>query len=290
MSFESCLRVAVVGFMTVATLVSGNRVAASDLLAEQTFDGGSGIVFQFFNLGLPNSAVGSVASGRFEITGAASPGPRTGNLYFSLRNLTESLISRYPALRISYDFVAQSDVPFAADQLIVTSNIWVGYQDNTYGYAKLTPNAAPTSASADDLVGDGSSNVFAGDFMVSLAEVKTLYTATVEVHVNSANQLVAIDNFRVFGLTLPGDANNDGVVNAADLAAVDEHFGSVRTDNLPLPGDANHDGRVDGEDYFSVQRHFGDNLSTIGVSGIPEPAGLALLLTGGLLMLRRRGR
>jgi len=85
-------------------------------------------------------------------------------------------------------------------------------------------------------------------------------------------------------LTLPGDANNDGVVDGEDLLAVQQHFGDTGNDNGLLTGDANDDGRVDALDYLAVERHFG---SAWPASSIPEPATVALTAIG-LTVLRRR--
>ena len=83
--------------------------------------------------------------------------------------------------------------------------------------------------------------------------------------------------------TLPGDANNDGVVSADDYASVQANFGDTGTPGLP--GDANLDGLVSADDYASVQSNFG---ATAGGIPVPDPATLSLLALGGLVMLRHR--
>ncbi len=82
---------------------------------------------------------------------------------------------------------------------------------------------------------------------------------------------------------LPGDANRDGVVSAADYASVQANFGSVGI--AGLLGDANCDGVVSAADYASVQANFG-NIAT-GTT-VPEPATLFISAMGLTMILRKR--
>jgi len=92
----------------------------------------------------------------------------------------------------------------------------------------------------------------------------------------------------VYGLPLlTGDANHDGVVDAADFLAVEANFGTLgKLDGTSL-GDANGDGRVDGADWLAVERNFGAVLDVpIGVP-VPEP-GTAALVAAALAFCGRR--
>jgi hypothetical protein len=82
---------------------------------------------------------------------------------------------------------------------------------------------------------------------------------------------------------LEGDANRDGVVSAADYAAIQGFFGQVGDPGIP--GDANGDGVVSAGDYASVQANFGNTAPTMT---IPEPATMSLLVIGGLALIRRK--
>ena len=97
-----------------------------------------------------------------------------------------------------------------------------------------------------------------------------------------------ISTFEV--LPKPGDANGDGVVDAADYIILKLHFGAG-TGAGAYEGDFDYDGDVDWGDLQILTGNFGARGGTPGP--IPEPASLALLalLACGFAALpRRRGR
>lgn len=75
---------------------------------------------------------------------------------------------------------------------------------------------------------------------------------------------------------LVGDANNDGIVDAADYLAVESNLGVVGEANGLLQGDANDDGRVDGNDWLTVEQHYGAIWS--GSATTPEPGTMLVML------------
>ena len=97
------------------------------------------------------------------------------------------------------------------------------------------------------------------------------------------------------------DFNGDGVVDALDLAIWQANVGITMGASV-LQGDADGDGDVDGDDFLFWQRNAGQpppwNGAGAGAGGgagtaasVPEPSCLALLLTGGILVVAlRRGR
>jgi len=95
----------------------------------------------------------------------------------------------------------------------------------------------------------------------------------------------ALDLYGILAPRLTGDANNDGVVDDADILAVETYLGNAGEDHGLLLGDANDDGRVDGADLLTVERYFG---STIANPLVPEPAAAAVLLSGLALLTVRR--
>jgi hypothetical protein len=74
--------------------------------------------------------------------------------------------------------------------------------------------------------------------------------------------------------SVPGDYNDDGVVNAADYTVWRNHFGQNYVLPNEVPGVT--PGVVTGEDYNEWKARFGDSLSGAGASGartVPEPSG-----------------
>ncbi|MHC4715379.1 MAG: hypothetical protein ACYS5V_00265 [Planctomycetota bacterium] len=86
--------------------------------------------------------------------------------------------------------------------------------------------------------------------------------------------------------TFVGDANLDGQVGIADLVALADHYGLTGAAEW-ADADFNLDGHVGIADLVALADHYGDK---VGGGTVPEPAGLALLVLGGMLLAgRRRG-
>ena len=79
---------------------------------------------------------------------------------------------------------------------------------------------------------------------------------------------------------LPGDFDNDGAVDAADLAVWQNNYGE--TGNAAyLLGDGDGDGDTDGRDFLVWQRQYGTTaeLSALQSSLVPEPSAAIILFT-----------
>lgn len=77
----------------------------------------------------------------------------------------------------------------------------------------------------------------------------------------------------------PGDINNDGFVNAADVALLASFYGETTTANNFNLGEFSGDGLVGLADMAILQR----NLSPLGLgspAAVPEPAGATLICCG----------
>lgn len=83
--------------------------------------------------------------------------------------------------------------------------------------------------------------------------------------------------------TLPGDANEDGVVDLLDLDILGTNFG-VTSGAVWGQGDFNGDGGVDLLDLDILGANFGSTAS----AAVPEPAGVLLLVGLGLALPRRK--
>jgi len=87
--------------------------------------------------------------------------------------------------------------------------------------------------------------------------------------------------------TLSGDANGDGIVDAADYIILKLHMGQS-TSAGASDGDFDGDGTVDWDDLQTLISNIGAGRTPSEIS--PEPATLLLLALSGLAMLRRRER
>lgn len=85
----------------------------------------------------------------------------------------------------------------------------------------------------------------------------------------------------IVGRPIPGDFNDNGLVDAADLSIWRENFGSTGMPAYTL-GDANANGVADGSDFLVWQRHYNapPTPEAIAAAAVPEPTGLCLLLAG----------
>jgi hypothetical protein len=83
---------------------------------------------------------------------------------------------------------------------------------------------------------------------------------------------------------IPGDFNNSGTVDGADLAKWKQDFG------VNANSDANNDGVSDGADFLVWQRNFGQSSASPAAAAVPEPGAalLAVAASLGACGFRRR--
>jgi fibronectin-binding autotransporter adhesin len=92
---------------------------------------------------------------------------------------------------------------------------------------------------------------------------------------------------RIFTGSLPGDFDEDGGVDAADLVRWRGSYG-LAAGASHLQGDADDDADVDGTDFLTWQRQLGLSAVTSSVASVPEPATGWSVAIGGLVLLTLR--
>jgi MYXO-CTERM domain-containing protein len=132
---------------------------------------------------------------------------------------------------------------------------------------------------------------FVNDGDNSLANFN-LYQMNLETLVGAGLVNLEIESIRVMLPApegLPGDFNNDMVVNAADYTSWRNNLGAADESSINFNGDGANG--VDANDYTLWKNSFGDMAGAGAGSGaVPEPtAGLmGLVVLGGLTGWRRR--
>jgi hypothetical protein len=88
-------------------------------------------------------------------------------------------------------------------------------------------------------------------------------------------------------LSTPGDFNDDGAVNGADLALWTANFGATSGASLGQ-GDADGDADVDGSDFLIWQRQLDGGPAAEATAAVPEPRTATWLMLTAALCVRRR--
>lgn len=105
-------------------------------------------------------------------------------------------------------------------------------------------------------------------------------------HPTIASRPVLTVDFTPPSMRTPGDVNDDGDVNAADLALFVASYGATTTANNFDVGEFSGDGIVGLADLAIIQR----NLSGGGLAAVPEPSALVLCAAAGAVLAFRRTR
>jgi uncharacterized protein YjbI with pentapeptide repeats/CubicO group peptidase (beta-lactamase class C family) len=153
---------------------------------------------------------------------------------------------------------------FTSDQWLTLDDIMLFNQALALGSETAFSTAYPMARySAGDFDGNG---------LVNTADASGLIGAL--QHAGVPPEYVALVQ------NLPGDFNNDGIVDAADLAQWQDDFG------LNAGSDADHDADSDGADFLIWQQQLAP-FPPVGVAA-PEPSSVLLIVFGFALVGRRR--
>jgi hypothetical protein len=144
------------------------------------------------------------------------------------------------------------------------------------------------STSGGPCAGTGTSTNFNGNWGVDLSMGLNRVLLS-----DRTRGLIVVD---ASGVVIPGDYNQDMVVDAADYAVWRGSFGSTRSSVHDAPlADGNFNGVVDASDYVIWRKNFGNTGPGGGSiqfnAAVPEPASLLLFAMGiGLVISRGRSR
>jgi hypothetical protein len=86
-------------------------------------------------------------------------------------------------------------------------------------------------------------------------------------------------------ITIPGDYNNDGIVDAADYTIWRDTLGQTGSG---LAADGDGSGTVDQADYDVWVAHFGEQTATGSAAAVPEPSSIVLWVVGSLFLSASR--
>jgi hypothetical protein len=221
---------------------------------------------------------------QFVISSDTNPDPEITEIDPVLQDRIDYLIDKISnGDRIAFDMTATyNGDPFPAPEPINT-NFAVHFTDQTgVFYQKAAPNVkislfevgVPTTTTFEiplsEFVSPGSGKQLKVDGFV---DGSTFFRIGISSSTDGG-WVYQIDNFRVLTAEsegLPGDYNEDGVVDAADYTRWRDNLGA----NIALPNEGASTGVVDQQDYDFWKLHFGEGAPGAGggsLSAVPEPA------------------
>ena len=116
------------------------------------------------------------------------------------------------------------------------------------------------------------------------------FITSVDFDNTSSSGRIVIDDWGFVLKPVPGDADNDGLVDGVDFTYLKANFGQAG--KSWAEGDFNGDGLVDGVDFTYLKHFFGWNSWPHPPAGaaVPEPATLLLVCAGAASLLLKRRR
>jgi len=247
------------------TYGGGTIVSGGKLLINNTTDSGTGAGSVAVKTGGTLGGTGSIGGAvTVEDGGTLAPGAGVGILNVGT-SVTMAVNSTY-----NWEFGGAT----TADKVVITGSLTL---DSGLKVKLMnTGGGTPLLGSTYDLFTYGS---FSGSFEGSSLDVTSVPTWP--------PAQIAQDTGRIYvRFSKPGDANNDGVVDAADYITVKRNFGMTSGAKWS-DGNFTSGGTVDWYDLQILMANF-STRSIVEAPAAPEPATLGLLAIGALALLRRR--
>lgn len=190
------------------------------------------------------------------------------------------------------DQTAPTSSSYAWAPIAVPTN--AKYLEFTYIFNGLSPNDFLSVGINDNLVfamqsqyiSDGVTND-SGLLDISqwAGQDVTLFLGLIASDDNNAGGTIEIDNIQFQRQFMLGDCNDDGIVDASDLAILEQNYGLTVTGGY-ADGDFNGDGVVNADDFSLFMMGLAEYQAS--VAAVPEPAAISLAACGMILAGRRR--
>jgi Dockerin type I domain len=244
--------------------------ASADLSAGSATIGAGGLVSVTANA---NGKVGNFTT-TVSALGAATPAT------FALSNVAEA--ARVTGVTVDWG-IESAPLQTAADGIRLlpagrnTDLPWLGIDQ-----LPITLSQAATLTSADVTV---ASDIGVNYGPVTISGSGTSYTITLAQPINQADRVtVTINGPGLATYTrrldvLPGDVNDDGVVDSQDLVLVRNMWLGITP--ATIFGDINGAGVVNGTDYNDVRARIGTTLPPVGGDGVAEGGSADAVVVGG---------
>ena len=188
------------------------------------------------------------------------------------QRLTTMTIAAGGAVNVDADLLV-------VNSLVVSGLLGVGTADVIVNYSGATPIAALIAAVAEQRIG------YSGD--VGGLPTYLAIAEAADLGLTDYASVVLDETAVILKHTYVGDANLDGQVDALDYERIDLAIGNTGVFGT-AQGDLNYDGTVDALDYEQVDLNIGNGVgSPLAAVFVPEPMGVAAVMLGAGVMLRR---
>jgi endonuclease/exonuclease/phosphatase family metal-dependent hydrolase len=222
--------------------------------------------------------------------GAAVDPTNPGNNY----TITWDSNSTYKALLTD----SSTKIRYRDDFQMMTQNVYNGSGSLAYVSNSLHPfgndgntgvgsNPGTSSTALKNLVLRGDLNM---DGNITGADIVMMESALANLSAYESTHSIASHTFTSSDLLAVADINRDGTVNNADLQALLNELKNPTAANTPVSRSTIQGDLGIASDHLPLAADYVVTVGGGSVDAVPEPASLALLTIGSLMLLWRRGR